>query len=290
MLDNELMNLARAGRAAQMARLPELITTVMPAWQSAEIADAQYLEGGYSNLNFAFRRQQQRYVIRLPVNRQPFVDRRHEFNWYQHLPGRLGVQPVALDVASGIMISPWVEGPLLVDAWHTLGLDDLAAYLADLHARLPDPQRRYEVPGICRALSATAGAPPPAPADSPREACHNDLNPWNIVIGERGWITLDWEFAGSNDPLFDLVNLHQGLALENRALPELADLYFAQRGRPRPAALQQRLQWAYQAFWQRELCWAEYQLARGNNRDEIQQQLLDARSALDSGNRLDGGI
>ena len=33
------------------------------------------------------------------------------------------------------------------------------------------------------------------------------------MVTPDGWKTLDWEFFGLNDPLFDLVALHQGLEL-----------------------------------------------------------------------------
>ena len=40
-----------------------------------------------------------------------------------------------------------------------------------------------------------------------------DLNPWNVIVTEARWETIDWEFVGNHDPLFDLITLHQGLNL-----------------------------------------------------------------------------
>lgn len=41
------------------------------------------------------------------------------------------------------------------------------------------------------------------PAEDPDLMCHNDLAPWNLVIGDR-WVFIDWDGAGPSTRLWDL--------------------------------------------------------------------------------------
>ena len=79
--------------------------------------------------------------------------------------------------------------------------------------------------------------------------CHNDLNPWNILVTADGWVTLDWEFVGQNDVLFDLVSLHQGLALNVESLPDLASNWAQDLGTDYSS---EGLSRAFGQFWLRE--------------------------------------
>jgi len=289
------LNLSDTIKEETADQLRTQIWSLVPDWQADELGEFQFLSGGYSNANFSFSRivsgLQQRYVLRVPQRPQPFVDRVAEARWYEQLPSSIGVQPEVLDIQTGLMISPWIEGALLIDVFkQDASADDLLDYLARLHRALPQTSRQYHVPtllplfveeeafpsGIHHSVPADESASPArGPQPNDLISCHNDLNPWNILVTESGWITLDWEFAGTNDPLFDLVSLHQGLELNDALLPEMATTLICGIDLP-------RLNTAYEHFWLREWAWATFQRRSGNARSEVLAQIAVAESKLES--------
>lgn len=73
------------------------------------------------------------------------------------------------------------------------------------------------VRAIHDASPSLADAPPwpepmllPAPA--PDLICHNDLAPWNLVVGDR-WVFIDWDGAGPSSRLWDLAYTAQSFTL-----------------------------------------------------------------------------
>lgn len=58
------------------------------------------------------------------------------------------------------------------------------------------------------------------PASDADLLCHNDLAPWNLVIGER-WVFIDWDGAGPSTRLWDLAYSAQAFTLNDAAQPPL---------------------------------------------------------------------
>jgi Ser/Thr protein kinase RdoA (MazF antagonist) len=67
--------------------------------------------------------------------------------------------------------------------------------------------------------AVTGFAPPPGarwqvltPADGDEIIAHNDLAPWNLVIGDRQWAFIDWDTAAPGTRLWDLAYAMHGFA------------------------------------------------------------------------------
>jgi len=264
------------------ASLGRMLLALMPDWQIHELGPFEYLSGGYSNRNFRVRRNTEAFVLRLPTRDRPYVDRGHEVSFYRSNHRARVPELVAFDRVTGNMLTRFESGPLLSEA--EVAHDLLIDYLSSLHSALPSSGRSYDPmalareyllvgdpPGWIRHLAEHSIWSPPVTAP-----CHNDLNPWNVILKASGrWVTLDWEWFGDNDPLFDLVTLHQGLALGDDLLPAMAERRVAGK------ADDQRLNACLLAYWLREYAWAHAELSLGNVRDEIQMQLATAASRLE---------
>ncbi|MEI6736954.1 MAG: phosphotransferase [Pseudomonadota bacterium] len=77
-----------------------------------------------------------------------------------------------------------------------------------------------------------------AVSPTPVAACHNDLLAGNVLFGDtRAWL-LDYEYAGNNDPFFDLANLSVNANLDHDGDEKLLMLYFGGTNSARWARLQ----------------------------------------------------
>jgi Ser/Thr protein kinase RdoA (MazF antagonist) len=264
-----------------------------PRWHVADVHDVERLPGGYSNDNYALRYQDAAYVLRVVRPSAAPVDRTFERGLLMGPIALLTAPLIAYTLPEGHMLTRKVVGPLLIETQPSC--DDLARYLARLHQRIPPLGRRYDVvqvigrdlriaaergeptpPLIARAY---ANLPPPAVQQRP---CHNDLNPWNVIVSAADptrWCTIDWEFAGDNDPLFDLMCTAGGFGWSIEQMDTLIDAYqeYSESARS-PTTAQRRALW--RAYLLREYAWALVQRASGNERDEIAEQLNRSGTAL----------
>ena len=100
----------------------------------------------------------------------------------------------------GEEIKPFTQG------WGTWVLEDVAEDIRWLQETLSLPHVDESL------LERTIGAAISVLADVPTQLLHNDALPQNILVspGPNGWVCtgwLDWEFARSGDPLWDVATL-----------------------------------------------------------------------------------
>ena len=240
----------------------------------ARVTNIDYLTGGYSNRNYRIRIGRQNLVLRLcrRVPRDP--DAEISYLTQPHSP-RL----VAYDRSTGHMATILVEGTLLVR--EPFSVEESTNYLRQIHATIPSGIRAHDPVAVCldhfrksgirndlREFVETARWRP-----RQETGCHNDLNPYNIIRKSDGSVvTLDWEFAGDNEKLFDLVNLCHGLGYSDEEFEECAALYVENHYETEFLVLTRLI------FLIREHSWALAQIALGNDRMEVRAQAKEAEA------------
>jgi len=130
-----------------------------------------------------------------------------------------------------------------VDVPAVLGKDELGRQVTEfIPGRLAlhsDPLAHSElgrVGAIVRAIHDASETYTPAneaswstaiPAPGDELICHNDLAPWNLIIGNR-WVFIDWDAAAPSTRLWDLAYAAQTFTLSNTdQAPEEAALNLA---------------------------------------------------------------
>ena len=262
----------------------EILTALVPSWNPQEVQRIEYLPGGYTNRNYRVETLDQAYVLRV-VERARLRGAERDY-----LALDIAPDVVAYDARRGHLLTRWIPGQVLADSPPSPA--EAGEYLADLHARIPRGLSQYDFnrevttmlrrarkvdPAVQACFEATAWRP------VTWRGCHNDLNPWNIIRAQGGrgtapFRTLDWESAGDNDPLFDLVGLCVGLGWGMDDARACHDAY--RQGGIGIGANETRLRDTFRAFLIREYAWAVAQLAIGNDRDEIRAQVATSRDAL----------
>lgn len=303
-----------------LSLVQDALSKLCPDWQQEEASVEHFLSGGYRNQNYRVRYQDDHYVLRLAERASGnglSFKREHQRlkSLAQIFPARLSnlsvtVAPVvAAAPQHGLLLTRWCKEPLLADT-QGVTAESLGEYLALLHkslAQLPSeviasaedshadgPNAFSPLGHIVKDLISAGASEQHARTllcdlqtpSHPQTVCHLDLNPWNLLVQESSWVTLDWETLCLADPAFDLAALCDGY-LRSQALEEdqqdfgncalhaynrACETWQAHEFTPYTQA---NLQSARQLFQWREYAWAAAQLSQGNNRAEIVEQRDD---------------
>ncbi len=249
-----------------------VLDALMP--NHAPVRELEYLPSGFSNRNFVVLLDSGKYILRMcnfPPN-----DPKSEVS-YLNLP--IAPTLVAYDRVNGHMITEFFEGTLLVDDPFTV--QESAEYVRKLHADVPMGVRIHNPVEVTLAHFRRADkfnelrSFVESTSWQPRllVGSHNDLNACNVIRStNRENLTLDWEFAGDNEDIFDVVNLCHGLCYTDEETEECARLYSGDSYDSDYFHLTRRV------FQCREHAWALSQIAQGNDRPEIRQQVINAQN------------
>jgi Ser/Thr protein kinase RdoA (MazF antagonist) len=117
-------------------------------------------------------------------------------------------QPMGRDEDGRHMVE-YIEGVLAMDQL-PLGQDDLLR-VGRMIRRIHDASEGFVIPN-------PDGWEMLLPAEDPDLMCHNDLAPWNLIMGER-WVFIDWDGAGPSTRLWDLAYAAQSFGMLFAAQP-----------------------------------------------------------------------
>ena len=181
------------------------------------------LEGGMSNYTYVVECQGKKYTYRVPGKfAEKFVDRDEEWANIQEVD-RLGLNNVTtyVEIRSGEKLAEYVEGTIMsttdVVSYNAMSvaalkkihnsdmkfkdynafgrLDNYERYCREMG--FTHPQEYLDLRAKLEAISKSFGQLPSVP-------CHCDYQPTNLVISGDKLYVLDWEFAGMNDPFYDI--------------------------------------------------------------------------------------
>ena len=181
------------------------------------------LEGGMSNYTYIIECQGKKYTYRVPGKfAEKFVDREEEWANIQEVD-RLGLNNVTtyVEIRSGEKLAEYVEGTIMsttdvvsyndmsVKALKKIHNSDLKFKDYNAFGRLDTyqnycietgfthPKEYLELRNKLEELRKQYVSVPMVP-------CHCDYQPTNLVINGDKLYVLDWEFAGMNDPFYDI--------------------------------------------------------------------------------------
>ena len=188
-----------------------------------DAAIVKRLEGGMSNYTYVVETRGKRYTYRVPGKyAEKFVDRVEEWDNIQEV-NKLSLNNATsyVEVISGEKLAEYVEGTILsetdvvsyndmsVKALKTIHNSNLRFKDYNAFGRLADYERYCREMGFTHPkeyieLRGKLDQMRQAHADVPMVPCHCDYQPTNLVVSGDKLYVLDWEFAGMNDPFYDI--------------------------------------------------------------------------------------
>lgn len=198
----------------------QIIKDTMKKELDANIIEIDRLMGGMSNYTYYVKTDKGDFSFRIPgKNSDSFVNREVEKANIEHIrPYDFCPFPVYLDVKTGYKIAPFVPGQAInemknlpyksvANILHKLHSIDKFAYDYNPLKRLNDYESLTE--SIDPVYSVLKDKWLAIYSDLLEKielkACHGDSQTANFVLDENNNILLmDWEFAGNNDPIYDI--------------------------------------------------------------------------------------
>ena len=181
------------------------------------------LEGGMSNYTYVVESQGKKHTYRVPGKfAERFVDRDDEWYNIQQIEAlNLNNKTTYIELRTGEKLADYVEGTIMsetdVVSYNAMSVTALKKLhqsglkLKDYNAfgRLDDDERYcretgFEHPAEYLTLRHALDKMHEQYKQVTLVPCHCDYQPTNLVIDGNRLYVLDWEFAGMNDPFYDI--------------------------------------------------------------------------------------
>ena len=231
-------------------------------WSRIRPTVAGPLTSGLTNRSFLLAAENITLVLRWnsPISAELDLDRHMEEQALRRAgQAGLGAPVVYCDPDHRYLVTRFIDG----SPWRDLSgnskpaLAQLARLTQNIH-QLPTVDRTLDIPGkishywqsirgseeFIRALrtqdrEVRAHAAAAARMNDGMVLCHNDLQPENLIFGKDGVLyAIDWEYAASGDPFYDLAVISEEHQLQGSDLQRFLDTYLL---RPATSADLQRL-------------------------------------------------
>jgi thiamine kinase-like enzyme len=207
--------------------------------------------GGLTNRNYRIDWQGKSYVLRVPgEGTEEYIDRKAEAQ-NAAIASEAGVNAplVHFDVSNGVMVTEFIEGALTMNGelFKKAGRPARAAIaLRQMHKFEKPFASRFELFGqidtYLELLRSKGAAIPEGYDEVQKEAekvraaldanpmplapCHCDPLAENFLdTGDRMWV-VDWEYAGNNDPMWDLGDVSVEAGFDESQDGEMMTAYF----------------------------------------------------------------
>ena len=200
-----------------------IVARVNALMHTEDAAIVKRLEGGMSNYTYVVETRGKKYTYRVPGKfAEKFVDRVEEWDNIQEI-NRLGLNNANsyVEVISGEKLAEYVEGTILsetdIESYNEMSVaalkkihgSDMRCRDYNAFGRLSDYERYCREMGFTHPkeyheLREQLERMRDAHAEVPMVPCHCDYQPTNLVVSGDKLYVLDWEFAGMNDPIYDI--------------------------------------------------------------------------------------
>ncbi|MCF0206091.1 MAG: phosphotransferase [Bacteroidales bacterium] len=200
-----------------------IVTRVNAILHNNDTQIVKRLEGGMSNYTFVVDNNGTKYTYRVPGKfAERFVDRTDEWENIQKIEV-LGINnnTTYLEIITGEKLAEYVEGTIVsetdivsfneksVEALKKLHNSKVVFKDYDAFGRLSEYEKyctdlEYVHPDEYTRLRNKLEEIKKGQVNVPKVPCHCDYQPTNLVAGDNKFYILDWEYAGMNDPFYDI--------------------------------------------------------------------------------------
>ncbi|MDG1694374.1 MAG: phosphotransferase family protein [Porticoccaceae bacterium] len=197
------------------------------------------LEGGLTNTSYLIEAGSERAVLRInnPVASQLGVNRQTEITILKKLDP-LGLVPKVYFSDSSILVSEYIEGFALdsaktsdpsikkqienaLQSLQSIDCNDLHVrnynaycqeYCSQINALCLNKSIQQKISQIAQVIDTQDWRP---------VLCHHDLIPENIILGNKGLIIIDWEYALLGHPQFDYLRIFKYKQTDNNSMSDI---------------------------------------------------------------------